>query len=1009
MENTPSASRAQTLVNDVASQLSGAPQTDSIAAIRDVLEEHIRACNQRLAQLAGWCDRGLVAEAASVERAFPDLCRTAEYLTLRDRRLEWDQACLSAGIELNSRIESSHLMRVSAAVAEAGSLESEIAALQRATLSRASLTSRLSALRSLLEATPRNPALVKMSSQFEIASLVQLESECRAAATNHDLATLEQAASSISDLGWGTRLPRDFGAWLQDQLRLNRNLSAQRSYSTLASRIRAAHAAHDLALLGMLEDEVAKVEARMGYRPSDELREQMRPGMEWLADERQRLRKAKELQDDIETLRRAMDRGDTLPQLEPMRAAVLSHDEGIPEDLEVRYQTTAQLWRRARRRRSIAITGIAAVAACAVVAALAFLAHRQDLAQRAVQAAASLGALIDDGKLDAASASLAGMTEAEPWLLEYSEIRAEQARLAAILPGFERRRTEVRQLLDAALAAARSDAIDPAALQRLRTALADAKRKSGPTDRLLESEQRDADSAVVELEDALRRHHAARSQLLADRVATIRRKAAAAGNEVDRPAAERRSLESTGALAAALGTLRADLESLLDELDVGGTERNEVQVLLDRVARDHAACETHLARLRTTESMLQSLQSTPVSEAEFGDQVDALVSDYSDILNLQGRGALDAYLDVQRMSRVAAAIRGWRENVAPAIAADSATGAFGVSSDPERATRTVTVLDDYIRVNPTGPYTDLGKEWLELAQQVAAKTSMTAGQAALKQVADSGLADLRQVALMGRRWAFVRDGGRGTGVLSGLVRTRSDLTVDPFKLQGDPNLDGLVNGMRVATPVSEVLATHSGQLLSPDLIATRIAWLRALETIKGSAMRSDIGAMAASLLKIAGTYVLELGGQSQADRPFSDRVASWRRNFAAAERSDWPRLALRPQGDSEAATARAEALRCIAEAPDFGAEAARLQAWLTAALDASKPMRVAAVLLPSDPATPRRRVSDPKLSGSQYRTLVRNARTGAWHLEPIELKDGELVAGGLSAPHLSLVFTEANP
>jgi len=350
----------------------GADQAE-VRELREALEVRIVTCNRYLKRLAGWAKRGLLPELASVESAFPELCRASHRLMLPDLRLSWDSACEAAGVEPNSHVDDESFVVVSDAVADAHGIDESVQRFQLAVLGRKPLVARIQCLRDLLAAVPKNDALRRLAKTYEAESIAGLESGCRAAAARGEFRPLQEAQRAIDGMGWRGLLADDFAKWLDVELRRHRRRSAVEAYARIAERVAAAYSKRDLAALGALADEAEDYERTRQVPPGEDFRARIHGAMEWAASERGRLLEESRHREECEIIRGRLAGGASAVAARRMLDELRARGLGVPADIE---SSVGSLVARAsaRRRMIFVITSVAGVLGIAAIVAVVLLA-----------------------------------------------------------------------------------------------------------------------------------------------------------------------------------------------------------------------------------------------------------------------------------------------------------------------------------------------------------------------------------------------------------------------------------------------------------------------------------------------------------------------------------------------------------------------------------------------------------------------------------------------------------
>jgi hypothetical protein len=978
---------------------------DGVAALREALEPCIAASNHWVSRLNGWIARGLLIEAASVNRSYPELCRVAHALAMQHDRPAWDGACDAAGVPRNSAIDEPAYRALVDAVADASSIEEYAQRFQVAVLGRQPLAVRVRALQELLAAAPRNDAVRALARRYESEAIDRLEDSCREAAAAGRIAELFDALDAIEGLEWQSHFSAEFVGWLRATCQEAVLARATEDFRALAARVVRAFEARDLMLVGTLEEESLELARRHGTEPTEEFRVACGPAFRWAEEQRNQQRRRAEHAERCEAIRNALDQGYTYGELEQLRGRILQMELGIPDDVEARFGTVQAEWRASKRRRAAMVVSLSALAMAVALGGVAFLAHRLNWREAALQRAQQLGTLVSEGRFQEADRFVAEVEADDEEASSTPEFLAARARLAEERAADDRRRAEVARLLrDAAVA---RDAGDDA-MQRASGSLRLALDEREPRRALTPEERVTATSLARDIDERLDAARVAREKAWRERHDALRRAVADLGDDDARALRERFSADALAGYRDRLRALERDLDALIAELPAQHEDLGGARVLRERVRSSAEGAATAAAAVAEASSAERAALAAS-TESELLDAARALERNAT---TLKARaGAAGEVHELMLAAEAAQAVRHWREAVLPVLKAPDPQGRVTIPATRARCEPVLAALEDHVRAHPTTPFLPVAKRWIAQARLVTSakgtEASDPVGVAAMKAIESTGIMRLRQVELKGGQWAFVReDFPGGVGSLRGLVRNANELTCPPGAL-GDAGKwkDLPTSGKRDMPPWVTAYAAARERMMAPDatLLDTQVTFLRMLQQVNdadGTERVAQAGAMGILLPAFAGML------WDCEDRGAPPCRLAERRTQDYAGAHDWPRLAIalgegeRVELDSARKQVRKPLLDDAGAFDGMARDAEK--AWARDVAEASGAVMVA-VLAPAPQGGAGRSASRPIPDG-EYAVLRYDAGLQRGVLEPARFAGGVMQSGPASAPPHAPIF-----
>lgn len=1008
LPTTPEISPAQ--AEELVARMRGAGRRADraeIAALRDAAEPCIIACNAWVARLNGWVARGLLIEAASVNRSYPDLCRVAHALAMPGASLEWEQACNLAGIPPNTRIDEPAYRSLVDAVGDASSLDEFAQRFQVAVLGRRPLALRVRALQELVAAAPRNGAVRDLARRYEHEAVDHLEAACRAASADGRTQELFDALDAIEGLEWQSHFSAEFVGWLRSACRDIEVARTADEFRALADRVARAFDAKDLMLVGALEEEATRLESATGMEPGEDFRLATAPAFRWAEEQRTSLRRRADHTDRCEAMRNALDQNYPYTELEPLRGRILQLEMGIPDDIEARFGTVHSAWRSEKRRRTATVIALSAIALAAALGGIGFLAHRVSVREQALLRAQGLVRLLDERRYDVARKYVEEVRLDDPDAAQTPEFEAAVARLENERPAFDRRRTEIAAMLDEAGALAASDQEGmEQVMARLRQAMDD----RSAMGQLTPAERSRAEALLRDFEGRLADLRVSRERRWKELQEDLRRKVAALGDLDARTARDRYDPKLLAEYRERLAELARELDKLAAELPASHPELSAVQVLRERIRSSANGTDELIVALEAASSAIASAEAAD-TEAELIDAVRALERHATVLKARNGAGAAGEVADSMLAAESAQAVLQWREGVAVVLRSASVGDRLGLPATASKCRRVLGALESHLSTHPTSPYRDLAQRWAAQCRLVTnAKNvgeSDPVGLAAVRALEESGIMRLSQVELKGGQWAFVRDDIQGgVGQLRGLVRGASELTCAPGAL-GDPKRwkDMPANGIRAPAPWVTSFASAKSKLLAPEvsLLESQVAYLRMLEEVNdtnGTERVAQAGVLSIMLL----AFTEHLFDCQDRGQPIC-RIAERRpQDFAGAR--DWPRLSISISDAerSELESARNQVRPVLSgDAGSYEGIARSLERQWDAEVREAAGARMVATLLPLAAGETERRASAP-ITGEGFLLLRYDRGLQRGVLEPAIFQGGVIRSGAGGAPSYAPIF-----
>jgi hypothetical protein len=354
----------------------------ALETLRALAQEYSDACheiNRRLARCEEFLRQGMRGEAIHFADAQPNLLDVLAVLDFPERH-EWEQAVAHYGLPAPPVFRMDTATALNQAYAQVAPLDELLKRHRLLALGRAGLGERLAVLRQLAEVDPGNSVWVQDIGALEKVRVGQIRGEVEQL-QRHPAALppghLDLLYNEVQVTSWKTSLPADLLATIHEMYSAVRNARLLEEAEQLAWKLSAAHAERNEPLARMLAGDWQELTRQVRLSPEGPLAQRSAQALEWLARLDRQQARAREHQEAVDKLQRALaDPATHVDDLEDLYEVVAGSKEGVPGHVEAEYRRRARCIEVSRvRRERIVLVAMFVVGASALAAFLYYVTH----------------------------------------------------------------------------------------------------------------------------------------------------------------------------------------------------------------------------------------------------------------------------------------------------------------------------------------------------------------------------------------------------------------------------------------------------------------------------------------------------------------------------------------------------------------------------------------------------------------------------------------------------------
>jgi hypothetical protein len=463
-----SVSTSRSLVKEIQAVLASANEVHPIDYLTDLADRYADLATQvsrKVADCKDLLEQGRHQEARERSREGGDLLQDYQTLDFPEAA-SWEEWCHTMDLPRSPVLNATLIRFMIDQLYEAsGQMEVLLRRHRRLALGRAPLVTRLSNLRRLAVADPKNANWRADLRDYEEARLLELRKLAAAGKRQATLTALKGIQQELVADSWVSppaSLLREVTAAIAP---LNR-VAADQRYGKLVDALHEAHGAMDEERCKALLDDWVAVRATTDCEPSHESVSEIEPIKTWLGELRAERLEDQEFEVACQELERALDDELDRATLERLAAAVLRMERGLPPLLSARCTSALEQRTRADRRR-FALTfvlsaGLIAVVGVAIAYGWTYFGEQREQKRWLGQ----LEPLVESKDVVAAHTLFATLEEDAPRVFATPEIQQLHARFKGLTTEDTERRARLADCLRALEATELSSEEYPRLLKR---------------------------------------------------------------------------------------------------------------------------------------------------------------------------------------------------------------------------------------------------------------------------------------------------------------------------------------------------------------------------------------------------------------------------------------------------------------------------------------------------------------------------------------------------------------
>src|SRR5262245_2401414 len=356
----------QQLVDDIRSFLQSSDQTytDRLKALAEGYATACTEANTRLRRCEEYLTRGLRSEAIHFAQAEPVLLDVVAVLDFPERP-QWEEVSTMYQLPAPPALRLDTAEVLNRAYAEEQPLEHLLRQHRRLALSHAPLGERLAVIRQLADLDPNNLVWKEDIGEFEKHRLKQLETEVEEALRKKDHAALPRLWDELHGSVWTARLAPALMDRLAGAMAAHTQHQKRMQAQQLANQLHDAYCAMDYPRVKQLAEEWQRLAAEAGVPPGDPLYKAAAPALHWLSKQEKREAEEARYQQALGQLQANLYKETNIDRLQELYQAVEAFAQGVPPEVEERFQRRLDDLSQSGKRREYII--LAATLALGVI------------------------------------------------------------------------------------------------------------------------------------------------------------------------------------------------------------------------------------------------------------------------------------------------------------------------------------------------------------------------------------------------------------------------------------------------------------------------------------------------------------------------------------------------------------------------------------------------------------------------------------------------------------------
>ena len=411
-------------VNEINKLLNSSNQTDSTAN-RSLAHSYAEACvllNNRINSCIGLLKDHNVEAAVSEAKREPDIWTMAKNLQI-SQPVVWRDLCELYDWDIPDAVNTAFLNRIKQELVTGNTLQPMLN-YYRSHIRQMSVTDKVLLLRKIIKMEPGNKQWTSDLKSLETEYILELESRAKAAITNHDADALTLIYEEITDPAIKNKIKEKMISGCKSKLEQFNGEALQEKGNKILLDIDNAYAMQEReelqAALSRWEEEIENHEY---FEFSGLSVDRLADPRIWLEEQNAIIQKQKDYEQLINNFTIAMDNNESVENLETIYFKFNAYDEGVPFELNSRYNNIVENYQiqQNRRQRIIIVSSITAFI-CIAVIALLIVSHYQFQQKRETRIV-QLESLLNKKAIDEGVKILNYLKKNEPKIYKYPKVQ----------------------------------------------------------------------------------------------------------------------------------------------------------------------------------------------------------------------------------------------------------------------------------------------------------------------------------------------------------------------------------------------------------------------------------------------------------------------------------------------------------------------------------------------------------------------------------------------------------
>lgn len=323
--------------------------TDELRQYAAQYAELCRAANERLRRCCAFLAQGYRAEARHLAEENPNLLDLVAALDYPES-VAWAEFCRSADLPVPESLQMERAAQLNEAYTQDEPLEHLFARLRLLNLARASVVERLSLMR-MIAAQDASSFWDGDIRSFERVRLRELPNDFVAAVKAQDFTRIQEIYAELTQQPWREIPPQDLVQAVGEAFQRMQRQAVETELDNLLPAIHDAFAAKDHALCTSLLQQWKQTADMSPQGVAVSLNEQISHVVEWVNNENEAQLRRNAYEAACQELHQQLAAEAPTAELEATLTKIKAFEEGIPEDLQTRYDQRLLARQKAGRNR----------------------------------------------------------------------------------------------------------------------------------------------------------------------------------------------------------------------------------------------------------------------------------------------------------------------------------------------------------------------------------------------------------------------------------------------------------------------------------------------------------------------------------------------------------------------------------------------------------------------------------------------------------------------------------